>query len=80
MTKLLGQQSLSLSIDGKKFNLDQIKLDFKTFDPTTLHYRTFEKFQLFFRSPTFLRQQNISFLLPDPARFLMSSFEKLQQL
>jgi len=79
MNMLLVQNNISLSIDQHLFMLDQIKIESKVFDPNSLISKPIESFQLIFYSPTFIRQNNIISLLPEPTKFLMSSFDKMQK-
>ena len=75
---LMKSPSQQLSVNGVLLNLKNIRLDFKIFDPELVEYQSFSKFQLKFYSPTFLRQENIIYALPQPDQFLISVRDKLE--
>ena len=80
VSHLLSHPEQELSINGNKCRLKQINFHFDLFDGKVEEYRDFNKFILRFHSPTFVRQQNITYLLPTPERMiasLMSKFEKI---
>ncbi|MDR2415480.1 MAG: CRISPR system precrRNA processing endoribonuclease RAMP protein Cas6 [Candidatus Peribacteria bacterium] len=77
---LLKHPSQTLSINSKKFQLQQLKFNFEMFNPATMEYKPFDKFVLHFYSPTFVRNINITYLLPNPDQFLYSVWTKLQEL
>lgn len=75
---LMKSPSQELSVNGVLLSFKNIRLDFKIFDPELVEYQVFSKFQLKFYSPTFLRQENIIYALPQPDQFLISVRDKIE--
>ncbi|MCR5411459.1 MAG: hypothetical protein K6E76_00275 [Patescibacteria group bacterium] len=68
---------MELSLNGEKYQLKQLNFNFEIFSLADLEYKEFNKFVLRFHSPTFVRQQNITYMLPNPSQFLFSVYQKL---
>ena len=75
---LMKSPSQELSVNGVLLSFKNIRLDFKIFDPELVEYQAFSKFQLKFYSPSFLRQENIIYALPQPDQFLISVRDKIE--
>lgn len=80
VSHLLSHPEQELSINGSKCSLKQINFHFDLFDGEMGEYRDFNKFILRFHSPTFVRQQNITYLLPTPERIIASLMSKFEQI
>ena len=77
---LLKDSQKSISVNRKILQLKQLKFKFETFSPNGIEYRDFDKFVLRFYSPTFVRQQKITHMLPNPSQFLTSVLHKLNTI
>lgn len=75
---LLSNPQQSISVNGIRLSFQELRLDFRVFDLDLIEFKPFSKFQLKFYSPTFIRQGNILYALPQPETFLFSVREKLQ--
>ncbi len=79
VSHILSHPEQELSINGEKCKLKQLNFHFEILDINNIAYRDFDKFVLTFHSPTFIKQTNITYLLPNPDQFLWSVLRKVVQ-
>lgn len=80
LQKLLERQNLSLSINNTPFELQTINFDFDIFQPENINFNDFNKFKIRYLSPSFVRNKNILYTMPNPNKFIYSSFSKLNKI
>ncbi len=80
VTSILNLDQKWLRIDSYNFRLKQLKFDFQIFDPSQIRYQDFQKFKLYFNSPTYVKAGKVNYLLPTPERFLFSVYNKLDKI
>ncbi|MBQ7074996.1 hypothetical protein IJM86_08405 [bacterium] len=68
---------MELSLQGEKYALQQLNFRFEIFNPEKMEFQDFDKFVLRFHSPTFVRQENITYLLPNPDQIFSSLLQKM---
>jgi len=79
ISHILSHPEQELSINWEKCKLKQLNFRFEILDINNIEYRDFDKFKLTFHAPTFIRQTNITYLLPNIDQFLWSTLHKLIQ-
>jgi len=77
ISHILSHPEQEISINGEKCKLKQLNFHFEILDIKNIEYKDFDKFVLTFHSPTFIRQVNITYLLPNPDQFLWSVLHKI---
>ncbi len=65
-----------ISIDNHTITLKQLKFDFDILNE--IEFKDFDKFVIYFNSPTYVKTWDINYLLPEAQRFIFSSFQKLK--
>ncbi|MBS8121731.1 hypothetical protein [Candidatus Vampirococcus lugosii] len=80
LKKILSKGNLNISINGQKFELEKINFDFDIFDIEKINFVNFKKFKINYISPTFIRNRNILYTLPNPDKFIFSTYQKLNKI
>lgn len=70
----------TISLNGNTLHLQDLELSFSYYSPERITPRKFSKFTLTFHSPTFVRQGNVAYQLPEPSQFLFSVWNKFHKL
>lgn len=80
LKKILSKWNLNISINWQKFELEKINFDFDIFDIEKINFVNFKKFKINYISPTFIRNRNILYTLPNPDKFIFSTYQKLNKI